>query len=141
MPHENRSMVRLIRASGETLAKILDDVLDFSKIECGKLEAHYDLVLMDIQMPGIDGQEASRRIRSQSATHSRIPIVALTASATVEDRGACVAAGMNDYLSKPLALDALRKVLEHWGPSHDAAGADREKPAGASSLAAIGGPC
>jgi signal transduction histidine kinase/ActR/RegA family two-component response regulator len=80
--------------------------------------APYDLVLMDIQMPGIDGQEASRRIRSLSAPHSRIPIVALTAAATVEDRGACVAAGMNDYLSKPLALDALRKVLEHWGPSH-----------------------
>jgi CheY-like chemotaxis protein len=100
--------------------------------------AHYDLVLMDVQMPGIDGQEASRRIRSLSATYSRIPIVALTASATVEDRGACVAAGMNDYLSKPLALDALRKVLEHWGPSHGGAGADRERPAGASSPAAIG---
>ena len=65
-------------------------------------------------MPGIGGQEASRRIRALSPVHSRIPIVAL-ASATVEDGGACVAAGMNDYLSKPLALDALRKALEHWG--------------------------
>ena len=95
--------------------------------------SQYDLVLMDVQMPGIDGQEASRRIRSLSPVHSRIPIVALTASATVEDRGACVAAGMNDYLSKPLALDALRKVLEHWGPSRGAAGTDRERLAVAPS--------
>jgi PAS domain S-box-containing protein len=99
--------------------------------------AQYDLVLMDIQMPGIDGQEASRRIRSLSPVHSRIPIVAMTASATVEDRGACVAAGMNDYLTKPLALDALRKVLEQWGPSRNAAGTGRERRVTDSSLAAI----
>jgi CheY-like chemotaxis protein len=99
--------------------------------------AQYDLVLMDIQMPGIDGLEASRRIRSLSPVHSRIPIVAMTASATVEDRGACVAAGMNDYLTKPLALDALRKVLEQWGPSRNAAGTGRERRVTDSSLAAI----
>jgi CheY-like chemotaxis protein len=88
-------------------------------------------------MPGIDGQEASRRIRSLSSVHSRIPIVAMTASATVEDRGACVAAGMNDYLTKPLALDALRKVLEQWGPSRNAAGTGRERRVTDSSPAAI----
>ena len=89
----------------------------------------YDLVLMDIQMPGIDGLEAARRIRTLSAAHSRIPIVALTASATVDDRGACVAAGMNDYLTKPLDLDALRKVLEHWGPGRGAAAPIEAAPA------------
>lgn len=84
--------------------------------------APYDLVLMDVQMPDIDGLEASRRIRSLSSDCSLIPIVALTASATVEDREACFASGMNDYLSKPLAPRALREVLGCWGPCQKAIG-------------------
>ena len=79
-------------------------------------EEPYDLVLMDLHMPGVDGLEAARRIRSLSSAYSKIPIVALSASATIEDREACFAAGMNDYLSKPLALEALQKVLSRWGP-------------------------
>jgi PAS domain S-box-containing protein len=81
----------------------------------------YDLVLMDVQMPGVGGLEATRRIRSLSTTCSLIPIVALTASATVEDREACLAAGMNDYLSKPLGQAALLRVLELWRPNHKGA--------------------
>jgi len=83
-------------------------------------EKQYDLVLMDIQMPGVDGLEAARRIRSLPTACSLVPIVAVTASATVEDREACLAAGMTDYISKPLTLEALRKVLEQGGLHHNA---------------------
>jgi PAS domain S-box-containing protein len=92
-------------------AEVLSDGGDAVR-ELGK--AHYDMVLMDIQMPGIDGLEATRRIRSLSTFSSRIPIVALTASAMTEDRQACLAAGANDFLSKPLSLEALRTAVSRW---------------------------
>jgi CheY-like chemotaxis protein len=96
--------------------------------------AHYDLVLMDVQMPGVGGLEATRRIRSLSTTCSAIPIVALTASATVEDREACLAAGMNDYLSKPLTQETLRRALALWLPCRKAAGPSGIEPTDALCL-------
>jgi PAS domain S-box-containing protein len=100
-------------------------------------EAPYDLVLMDVQMPGVDGIEATRRIRSVPTAQALIPIVALTASTTVAEREACLAAGMNDFLSKPLSLEALRKVLQHWGPGHKAVDDDSQESAGASHSRAL----
>lgn len=78
-------------------------------------ENSYDIVLMDVNMPDVDGLEAARRIRGMPAARSCVPIVALTASATNEDRSACLAAGMNDYLSKPIEIQALRRALDRWG--------------------------
>ncbi|MCX6633145.1 MAG: response regulator, partial [Candidatus Solibacter sp.] len=80
----------------------------------------YDIVLMDLHMPEIDGMEATRRIRQMAAAKSCVPIVALTASASNENRTACLAAGMNDYLCKPLDIQALRRALDRWG--HGCAG-------------------
>jgi CheY-like chemotaxis protein len=81
-----------------------------------RVEANpYDVVLMDLNMPGIDGLEAARRIRLMPTAQSSVPIVALTASATIEDKAQCLAAGMNDYLSKPIEIQALRRALERWG--------------------------
>ncbi len=82
--------------------------------------APYDLVLMDVQMPGIDGLEATRRIRTAEAqegdqddsTIRRTRIVALTANANAEDRDACLAAGMDALLVKPLDRERLREALE-----------------------------
>jgi len=71
---------------------------------------HYDIVLMDVQMPVMDGLEATRRIRANPPPHSP-HIIALTADAFQEDREAVIAAGMNAYLSKPVTLDALRGAL------------------------------
>jgi two-component system, sensor histidine kinase and response regulator len=77
--------------------------------------ACYDLVLMDCQMPQLDGFEATRAIRVAEAGSDRhVPIVALTANAMEGDRERCVAAGMDDYLSKPFTKQALAAVLERW---------------------------
>jgi CheY-like chemotaxis protein len=71
----------------------------------------YDLILMDLRMPGLNGIEATRALRERGVT---TPIVALTADAFDEDRRACLAAGMNDFLAKPLTPPALRAVLTNW---------------------------
>ena len=71
----------------------------------------YDLILMDLRMPGLNGLEATKALRERGVT---TPIVALTADAFDEDRRACLAAGMNDFLAKPLTPTALRGVLTNW---------------------------
>jgi PAS domain S-box-containing protein len=75
----------------------------------------YDLVLMDCQMPEMDGYEATRRIRnSENPLVKSIPIVALTANAMEGDQKKCLDAGMNDYLAKPIKKDKLSEVLRKW---------------------------
>jgi CheY-like chemotaxis protein len=74
----------------------------------------YLAVLMDCHMPVMDGFEATRRIRSQEAGARRIPIVAMTASVMDEDRERCLAAGMDDYVTKPVSIKTLDAVLEFW---------------------------
>jgi CheY-like chemotaxis protein len=78
----------------------------------------FDLVLMDCQMPEVDGYEATARLRElrDSASSPRIPVVALTANAMSGDRERCLAAGMDDYLSKPFTVDDLGRVLASWLP-------------------------
>jgi len=75
----------------------------------------YDVILMDVQMPDLDGLEATRRIRDQESTH-RATIVALTANVLESDDARCRAAGMNGYLQKPLTLDALSAALDAAAP-------------------------
>jgi len=88
---------------------------------CGK--DRYELILMDCQMPDLDGFGATALIRARDveesvrATDRRVPIIALTANALSGDRERCLAAGMNDYLSKPFARDDLYQVLKRWIPS------------------------
>jgi two-component system, sensor histidine kinase and response regulator len=78
---------------------------------------NYDLVLMDMRMPEMDGLAATRAIRqAERAGGGRIVVVALTANVLEGDREACIAAGMDDFLAKPLALDMLRVMLERWLP-------------------------
>ncbi len=77
----------------------------------------YDIVLMDVQMPEMDGFEATRAIRSgkTGVLNPKIPIIAMTAHAMKGDRERCLEAGMDDYISKPIAPQALAEALEKWG--------------------------
>ena len=77
-------------------------------------EPDFDLVLMDVQMPVMDGISATRALRSDPR-FSDLPVVAVTANAMTDDRRACLDAGMQDYLSKPIDRNALFEVLERWG--------------------------
>ncbi len=82
---------------------------------------HYDVVLMDVQMPEMDGLEAARRIRSELRAPERPRLIALTANVLTGDKQACLEAGMDDYLAKPLDLvhlrDALLRCVSHGGPT------------------------
>jgi len=95
----------------------------------------YDLVIMDVQMPEMDGFEASRRIRNpQSAVlNHRIPIIAMTANAMQGDRDNCLEAGMDDYVSKPVSPHSLAEVLQKWLPKEQ----PEDGPERASSGAAV----
>ena len=79
-------------------------------------KADYDAVLMDCEMPEMDGYEATKRIRDlrAGARHPRIPIIAITADAMTGDRDKCLQAGMSDYLAKPVELRQLADILEKW---------------------------
>ncbi|HEX2835599.1 MAG TPA: response regulator [Thermoanaerobaculia bacterium] len=80
-------------------------------------QSQFDIVLMDVQMPDIDGYEATRRIRELPAPLSKIPIVAITAHALPGEREKCLAAGMNDYLPKPVSLAQLGAAIRLWTTS------------------------
>nr|HPR08390.1 response regulator [Denitromonas sp.] len=107
----------------------------------------FDLVLMDIQMPEMDGIEATREIRRAEragAGSERVPILALTANAQRDDRAAALSAGMDDYLTKPVSGERLRDALMRWAPSApvdapavSAAPAEAADVAGATELPAL----
>jgi signal transduction histidine kinase len=92
------------------------DVVSDGRAACSSMDRRrYDVVLMDCQMPGMDGFEATRRIRSaERGTGRRVPIIALTADALSGSRERCLASGMDDYLTKPVSFGLLRDTLERW---------------------------
>jgi two-component system, sensor histidine kinase len=79
-------------------------------------ESDFDLVLMDCQMPNIDGYEATKMIRELGGKYTSLPIIALTAFAMAEDRDICLAAGMDDYVTKPIDRELLTRVVQRWVP-------------------------
>ncbi|NOZ08584.1 MAG: response regulator [FCB group bacterium] len=81
----------------------------------------FDLVLMDVQMPELDGLSATRQIRSGTSTvlNPEIPIIAMTANAMKGDREKCLQAGMNDYIAKPIDPEKLKHTLQKWNPDNE----------------------
>lgn len=88
---------------------------------------HYDVVFMDMQMPVMDGLQATQQIR-KTMPEDKLTIIAMTANALSGDRERCIAAGMNDYLSKPLSPEKLSNMLEKWLKPKDTAKQQIEKP-------------
>jgi len=99
-------MLHILHHEGD-MAK--DGVEAVEKVE----QEEYDLIFMDLHMPRMGGIEALKAIRKFSKYAVPFPIIALTASATEEDRLLCQKEGMTDFLSKPFELDQLKKVIEH----------------------------
>ena len=87
-------------------------------------QQHFAAILMDCRLPQVDGYEATRRIR-RLPNGGQLPIIALTANALQGDRERCMAAGMDDYLSKPFRRTDLQRVLQRWLPGRTAATGDK----------------
>jgi len=103
--------LRLLQRMGLEASVVEDGRAAIAAVESGD----FDVVLMDVQMPEVDGLEATRQIRSRWPDR-RIRIVGLTANAMAGDREACLAAGMNDYVSKPIRPEELQAALERARP-------------------------
>ena len=84
------------------------------------LQWRYDLIVMDMSMPGIGGGEATRRIRALEPMGIRTPIVAMTANVLPEQVATCMAAGMDDHLGKPINPSRLLEMVARWGQAEAA---------------------
>ncbi len=74
----------------------------------------FDIIFMDVQMPEMDGYEATQRLRLLEGEKRRTPIIALTASAVEGDKEKCLEAGMDDYISKPFQISELEEMINRW---------------------------
>ena len=107
----NRELMRALLASmGHRVVSAVDGVEAMERFH----EKSFQLVLLDISMPRMDGFATARAIRSSENRSAPIPIVAMTAHVTPEDKDRCFQAGMDDYLSKPLSLSKLKAMLQKW---------------------------
>ncbi|MGB1277374.1 MAG: response regulator, partial [Nannocystaceae bacterium] len=130
---DNNSNQRVAQLSLERLGLRADTVGNGVEV-LDALQRHpYDVILMDVHMPELDGVEATRKIRSTIQPDKQPYIIAVTANATVQDRAECLESGMNDYISKPYRLLDLRRVLRRYVVSLEKAGRIPVSIAGASA--------
>lgn len=115
----------------EALGHDVDTVDDGLDAVAALQREEYDLVLMDLQMPRMDGYAATREIRENELPDRRTPILAMTASVVVGERDRCLAAGMDDFLTKPVDPTVLREMLDRWlgGPGRPARSTPAPGPA------------
>jgi signal transduction histidine kinase/ActR/RegA family two-component response regulator len=122
---------RIARWMLEKLGLEVDLAVDGCEVIRKLAVGRYAAVLMDCQMPEMDGYDATRAIRGGEATDPAIPIIAMTAAALPADRDRCLAVGMNDYISKPVQAEELARVLGKYLPSGPSAQAGGGSPPGA----------
>jgi PAS domain S-box-containing protein len=126
--------VELIEGAGGLVTVVGDGRQAVDRLETAPDPVPFDVVLMDIQMPEMDGYQATARLRAQPR-FATLPIVAMTAHATVEERARCAAAGMNDHVTKPIDPSVLYAVLGRYRPAGPASpprvSAPAEDPGGA----------
>ena len=133
---DNAANLKLIVTLLESMGVLVDGVPGGEDAINAIQQTRYDLVFMDIQMPGMDGIEATQRMRRLEPAHQRMPIIALTAHALAEERQSMLDSGMDDYLTKPVDEDQLQRTLFKWtgatlqqdGQSAEAAFAHEETP-------------
>ena len=112
---DNVRLQQLLKLQFDDLGVRVTFVPDGAQAIAALLREPYSLIFMDCQMPNLDGVSATQEIRkAERECGGHIPIVAMTANAFAEDREACLAAGMDDYLAKPVRLADLRTVIERW---------------------------
>lgn len=109
-PTSRRVALQLLKRLGYQA----DAVGDGRQVLTALREQHYDIVLMDVQMPELDGLETARQIRREWGLPAAPRIIAMTTSSQPADHDSCFAAGMDDYLCKPIRLESLRSVLQRW---------------------------
>jgi PAS domain S-box-containing protein len=102
--------LRVLERAGYEAAAVSDGKRAVAEVLTGR----YDLVLMDVQMPEMDGFEATAQIRREEGDSRHTPVIAMTARASRGDREKCIEAGMDDYISKPVHRQELTRTVEHW---------------------------
>ena len=136
-PTNQKLAVILLEKAGFSVDVVENGQQAFEKVQSGQ----YNAVLMDMQMPELDGYAAAKKIRAWEAGQKHIPIIAMTASAMKGDRERCLEAGMDDYVPKPLQPEVLFRILDHWTESLDDPAAQRPvelpPPGGPTSLAEV----
>jgi signal transduction histidine kinase/ActR/RegA family two-component response regulator len=115
----NQEVMIAILNSLKINVNLANDGLDAMTILAHSQSSTFDLILMDCQMPNLDGYETTRRIRAGGAGElpRNIPIIALTANTMNSEREKCIGAGMNEYLTKPINTDALKSILVKYQPT------------------------
>ena len=126
---------KLLEKMGHTVV-----IVEHGGLACEAMEqGRYDLILMDMQMPEVDGVTATRRIRAMPGEKGRIPIIALTANVMSRDKEACIDAGMEAVVGKPINREELRNAIAQHGPARSAA-LDPGQPAAATAPVAPAQP-
>jgi CheY-like chemotaxis protein len=125
---DNKVNLKLMKRILGTMNHEVESANDGIEILERLRDQRFDFILMDVQMPRMDGLETTRRILAGEDSAARPVIIAMTANAMKGDREKCLEAGMDDYLSKPIIITDLENMLEHWGSRREGQAVPKSTP-------------